>query len=69
MPAETELTDLSNCTEVDTIKHYYYYYSEARIIWNALREISNDVLNLNYSLTVTEILLGILCVKKHPAKF
>ena len=54
------------CAEVDTIEHYLYYCSEARIIWKVLREISKDVLNLNYSLTVIEILLGIPCAKNTP---
>ena len=31
-----------------------------------MREISKDILNLNYSLTVIEILLGILCAKNTP---
>ena len=51
------------CTEVDTIEHYCYHCSEARIISKVLREINKNVLNLNYSLTVIEILLGILCAK------
>ena len=57
-----------NCTDIDTIEHFYYYCSEAKIVWTAVKKISKAVLNMDYNFTFLESLLGIPFEKNVPCQ-
>jgi len=58
-----QIKDTNKCREweeIETIEHFLYYCKNVKAFWNSVKEWLKNIINVNFDLTVLEIIFGIL---------